>query len=113
MVAGLSIESILAITYAFIVSHSSSLSSQKKSLLGSLCFVLGLATVEKIDRWYVMVCFVVSEWTAVLFFLPGPRFFFTLETVPPSILCRFGDGSSSSELNASSSLHGFEVVNIE
>ena len=48
----------------------------------------------------------------VLFFLPGPRLFLTLETASPSTLCRFGDGSSSPELNALSSLEGFEVVEI-
>ena len=47
---------------------------------------------------------------AVLFFLPSPRVFFTLETVPSSPLCRFGDVWSSPELERSSSLDGFEAV---
>ena len=48
---------------------------------------------------------------AVFFFLPSPCVFFTLETVPPSPLCHFGDGWSSPELEQLSSLDGFEVVN--
>jgi hypothetical protein len=44
------------------------------------------------------------------FILPSPRIFFTLETVSPSPLCCFGDGWSSPELERSSLLHGFEVV---
>ena len=48
---------------------------------------------------------------AVLFFLPSPHVFFTLETVPSSPLCRFGDVRSSPELERPSSLDGFEAVN--
>ena len=52
-----------------------------------------------------------SMFPAVLFFLPGPQVFFTLETISFSPLCRFGDSWSSLELERSSSwLCGFEVV---